>query len=756
MEMTNLTALTPQQVNSWPVPTPDTSIAGEKFNYFGSKDRDSFLRLMMERFDICKNAESDQRSEMLEDQQFAAGQQWQKDIEQMRRAQQRPCLTINRIDGFLAHAVNNMRQSRPSIKIEPAADGADEDVATLKQGLVRHIQLNSNAETVYDEAFRGMCTMGLSWMRVVDDWSSPESFDQDLFIRWVKNPFCVYHDPFCSQPDWSDMKFAFVVEDLTRQEFIAKYGKDTETASLENFQSVGDHMEDWFPGGRIRTVEYFHVEQRKDTLCEMEDGTTRLYSKLPKGMYSVSMDERGDLATFLNGDNEDRTYVGRARDCMVPEVYWAKCTAKEVLKERKWKGRYIPLIPVIGNMMDVDGKVALVGMVRYAREPQRMYNYMYTSFVETVALAPRAPFIAEIDQIPDGVAEMWKQANTLLQSVLLYKATVAENGQLVPAPVRQQAEPPIQAFVSGLAMADSNLKSVFRIFDASLGQKGPQESGLAINARKIESDTGIYNWGDNFIRSLRFLGMILEDLMEYYYNTPGRVFEITQDDDSTKQMIVNQEFQEQGQTKKLDLSAGGKYRTVVSTGPSQQTKRQESAQGMIDFFKLYPAGLQACAHILVNEMDFPGKDKLRAQLEKILPPNLQAEDPNAPPIPPVFQAQAQEMQKQIGMLSQALHEATDKVNLEKLKQDREDARKDREEQWETLRTQMQQEVQLALGQMKTGSDELKLLAQQAFNEMQSWRDTLQQHLLTQGQAEIQSMTPPAQPSSEAVPPTSGG
>lgn len=743
--MEALTALTPQQVNAWPKQTPKTTIAGDP-TYYGSDSKEAFLQLMLERFKLCVDASKQQREESLEDQRFAGGIQWTEDIRGQREAQGRPCLTINRIDGFLAHAVNNMRQSRPAIKIEPEADGADEEIASLKQGIIRHIQTNSNADTVYDESFRGMCTGGLAWMRVVDDWADPMSMDQDLFIRLVKNSFAVYVDPFCVQPDWSDMKYAFIVEDMTKQEFKSQY-PNADYASLDNFKSVGDNSPYWFPGGKIRVVEYFHVEQKKDTLCEMEDGSKRLYSKLPKNMYSISADEEGDgIAVYLN-DPEDinvTTRIGRARDCLVPCVYWAKCNAMEVLKERKWKGRYIPLIPVIGNQMELDGETILVGMVRYAREPQRMYNYMYTSFVETIALAPRAPFIAEMDQIPDGLREMWQRANSDPQAVLLYKAVVAENGQLAPPPQRQQAEPPIAAFVQGLSMADQNLKSVFRIYDASLGQRGPQESGLAINARKIESDTGIYNWGDNFIRALRLLGTVLDDLIPYYYNTPGRVFHIDQDDDSKKEVIVNQEFQEQGQTKKLDLSAGGRYACVVSTGPSAQTKRQESLQGMVEFFKEYPAGLQACAHILVNEFDFPGKDKLKAQLEKILPPNLQAPDPDAPPIPAAFTAQAAEMQKQIGLLSSALHEATDKSNLERLKQQAEGDREQRREEWETLRTQMTQEVNLAIASMKTGSDEAKFVNQQVFEELQSWRNVFQQ-LLTQ----------PPQPSS-AGPQAAGG
>lgn len=714
-------ALTPQQVNSWPVATLDENNSGDSAEFYGSGTKEGFLRMAMERFQLCADASGTQRREALIDTQFAAGNQWDPTIEAERSRQRRPCLTINRIDGFLAHAVNSFRQQRPEIKVIAAADGADKDIAEVEEGLIRHIQVNSAADTPYDEAFKQMCTGGLSWLRVVDDWAAPDSMDQELFIRGVANPFDVYADPFCRQPDWSDMRYAFVVEDLTRAEFKKRWPK-SEVNSLDNFASIGDQQKYWFPDGKIRTAEYFHVELEDDILCELEDKTTRLLSKLPQRLYFVDKSTTGDLALFMrtSGDFDDPgEYVGRARKCKIPQVYWAKITAMDVLQERKWKGRYIPLIPVLGNQIEMDGDRILVGMVRYAREPQRMYNYMYTSFVETVALLPRAPFIAEVGQIPDGaIRDSWAKYATDPQVVMFYKSVASENGQALPPPQRQVADPPIAAFVQGLAMADNNLKSVFRIFDASLGQRGPQESGLAINARKMESDTGIYNWSDNFIRALRYLGTVIEDLLPAYYNTEGRVFQLIQQDDTTKRVVMNQApSKENKQDKQYDLEQGGNYRIVITTGPSYQTKRQEAAQSMIDFFKLYPAGLQACAHILVSEFDFPGRDKLKEQLEKILPPNLQVMDADGTPDSGQLQTQLSQATQQIQQLTAALHEATDKRLLQRDK-----------EEWETFRTQMQEERQLASDAMKTGAQSAQFLSEKIFEELNLQRALLSQAL----------------------------
>lgn len=711
-------ALSQQQVNSWPgKPSPGLDIDGFPVDVSTPAQRkEAFLQLARDRFTLSKNASDTQRSEMQEDQNFYcptdANGQWDPVAIAARKQQDRPILTINRMPGFVGHVANNMRQARPAIKIVPTGEpGANDDMAEVRQGIVRYIEQNSRADIPYDTSFESMCITGLGWMRVVDDWASPDSFDKDLYIRWVKNTFSVYWDPFCQQPDWSDMKFAFVVNDLTRREFVAKYGDSYDAVDGNLFKSIGDQSAEWFAGQKIRVAEYFYVEHQDDILCEMLDKTTRFYSELRGGAgseYRLQTEESGDRVLYLGEEP-----IGRTRKAKRPIVKWALITGLDVIQERVWKGKYIPLIPVIGNQIQKNGETILVGMVRYAREPQRMYNYAYSSFVETVALAPKAPFVAEVDQVPDGLVEEWRDSNKMPTAVLRYKRVVAEgaNGAvLVPPPVRQQAEPPIAAFVQLLTLCDQMMKSVFSIYDASLGQRGPQESGLAINARKIESDNGTYNWGDNFIRSLRYLGLVLDDLSPHYYNTPGRVLQVTQEDQTLRKLVLNEEFEENGQKKHFDLSTGGKYTVVISTGPSYQTLRNEASAQMMELIKADPQLLQIAGDLFVETLDFPGKEAIVERLRKALPAQLQPQDKDGPQIPPQVQAQMAQMQQMVQQLSQALHEATDKKELEKMKQD-----------YDTLRTQMTQEVVLAVAQLKTGSDEAKYMNDRIFAELERIR-----------------------------------
>lgn len=666
--------------------------------------KQDLLETGRERFRISQEAESKRRREGLIDLKFHCGQQWDQWMELKRLQQGRPCLTINRTQAFVKHIVNNARQNRAEIKYDPIGDGADDDSAQIRQGIIRHIEKISQAEIAYDTGFESMAISGLGYIRVVDGWADERSADKDLYIQWVPNPFCVYEDPGASRPDWSDGKYKFVVEDITPAEFRRRYGTKWQCVGASNMQSIGDHAPFWMPGGDIRIAEYWYIEEESDVLCGMADGTTKLLSEL-----NVPQD----------GQEEDPSQqVTWTRTTKIQKVKWALITGLDVIKERDWKGRYIPIIPVIGNQIELDGERILVGMVRYARESQRMYNYMYSSFVEAIALAPKSPFIADFEQIEE-FRPLWEKANTDPMAYLPYRGR-AIDGQLLPQPQRQQAEPPIQAFVAGLRLADENLKATFSIYDAALGQRGPQESGLAINSRKIESDVANYDWIDNFHRALVFLGIVLDDLLPYYYNTPGRVIQITRDDQSIFKVPMNQEHQApNGQTKKYDLSSG-RYSVNISTGPALATRRQEASHALLELAKVYPQLLQVAGPQVVRELDFPGKDAIAAQMEKAMPPELRQPDPNAPQIPPEAQQQMGQMQQMIQQLSQALTAATDKSTVQERKQ-----------AWETFRSQMTNETQLAIASVKTASQEAKFLNEKIFEELERIRASLQPELTGQ-------------------------
>jgi hypothetical protein len=64
---------------------------------------------------------------------------------------------------------------------------------------------------------------GIGYWRMVTDYANDDSFDQEIFIRRVKDPLTVYLDPDINEFDGSDAKFGFVFTDMPKDEFEAKH-----------------------------------------------------------------------------------------------------------------------------------------------------------------------------------------------------------------------------------------------------------------------------------------------------------------------------------------------------------------------------------------------------------------------------------------------------------------------------------------------------------------------------------------------------
>lgn len=159
-----------------------------------------------ERFERCQEFESDFRQRFVEDLRFANGDadngwQWPDQIRTTREGDARPCLTINKVRQHNLQIINDAKQNKPSVKTLPVDGQADIEIAKILDGIVRHIEYNSHAEIVYDTATEFAVQGGLGYWRVVCEYAHDGSFDQEIFLRRVKDPLTIYLDPDIESAD---------------------------------------------------------------------------------------------------------------------------------------------------------------------------------------------------------------------------------------------------------------------------------------------------------------------------------------------------------------------------------------------------------------------------------------------------------------------------------------------------------------------------------------------------------------------------
>lgn len=590
---------------------------------------DDYLELARQRFQRCVESENEYRNIALDDLNFYNSDQWPDYVKAQREADHRPCLTINRIPQFVHQVSNSIRQQKPSPKVAPVDDTGDPQTAEVFQGIIRHIEQQSNAAAVRSYASWYAIVCGRGYYRILTKYPDPYTMDQEIYIQRVKNPATVYFDPSAQEPDYSDAQYAFIVEDLTEEEFKAQYpGKPL--ASAEEYRSTGDGDPGWRRDGGVRIAEYFHVDTQPIEIAMLEDGTVLPLAQIPPEYYQL--------------------ITGR-RTADMPVVSWCKIDGQQKLEEGTWPGRYIPIIPVLGEEYDIDGKTQLVGMVRNAKDPQRMLNYWESAKTETIALAPRVPWVVAEGQIENHEQE-WAQANVRNFAYLQYKPR-SVGQDLVPPPQRQVYEPPVQAITMAEAQAVDHLKATTSVYDASLGNRSNETTGIAIKQRQMQGDTANYHYLDNLATAVTHETRILVDLIPKIYSRPGRVARILGEDGSRKSVVLNQEFNEGGALKIYDLNAG-RYDVVAEIGPSYATKREESADGMLGFAQVAPELVPRYADLYVQAQDWPMANEIA---NRVRPPDVPPPGGESP-IPPQAQQmisnlQQQNQQQQV-MLDQAM------------------------------------------------------------------------------------------------------
>lgn len=590
-----------------------------------TKAKNKVLETAKARLKKCQEAEHDGRELSKADIRFRAGEQWPADIQKMRQGQggAAVCLTVNLCAPAVKQLTNDQRQNRGAIKVSPVDSGADPETAEILQGLIRHIEYNSNADVAYDTAFDHAVTGGFGFVGVMTEYEDPRSFYQCIKIRRFRNQFAVYLDPASVEPDGSDAKFGFVVAKLSKEEYEAEY-PDSQMASLSDAEGQ-TQFPDWVDDGGVVVAEYFYIESEKDMAYLLADGTTVLESEA--GKPEASIDDR---------------------EVTLERVKWCKFNGAEILEETDWLGKYIPIARVVGDEYELDGEVVYEGLIRQAKEPQRIVNYLESKKVEAIALAPKAPFIIAEGQI-EGHEAQWEAANNQTLAALVYKAQNLE-GHLVSPPARDVAEPPIQAITIAGESARQNFRDVTQLQHASYGRESNEKSGKAILARQQQGQTGNFHFVDNLSRCRRHIGRILVDLVPKVYHEPGRVLRVIGEDGSQDQVQVGK--RQQGMQGIYDPEVG-RYDVIVETGPSYATRRKEAADGMLTIMTS-AAGqplVGVMADLLLKNLDFPGSDDMAERAKYLLPPEIRQQEEGGQPIPAEVQAQIAAMQQQLQALN---------------------------------------------------------------------------------------------------------
>ena len=564
-----------------------------------------------DRFELAAKWEAEAHQRFIADTKFTYGDddngwQWHGKMSADRERDGRPHLTINKVRQHVLQIVNDARQNKVSIKVAPTGDQATYGAAQVLEDLVRHIEYQSVAQDAYITGCESQVIGGWGYWRVVCDYADNESLDQEIFIRRIKDPLTVYLDPDIKEKDGSDAKFAFVFDYLPKESFEKKYPKFKDKVPTS---PLGASQEGWSDDDHVRVAEYFRCADKKDRLYVLADGTMVKRSKLLP-----------ELAKELDADESVKS-----RDIIDNEITWYLIVGETVVEKRKWPGKYIPIVRVIGEEIVVSGQLHRFGHVRMLRDPQRMYNYWASGAAEFVALQSKSPYVIASESV-EGVETYWETANTENHAYLPYKG-LSDSGMQLPPPQRAQPPQPPAAFLTGMAQSAQEMMMVSGQYQSQMGEQSNERTGVAIQERQRQGDNATYHYIDNLATAIRYTGRILIDLIPHIYDSE-RVIHVMQENGQPKTVHINPDLPQahtqqqtpEGEAKTVLNPSVGRYEVQSDVGPQFATRRQEAFNALTQLAASAPIIMEAAPDLVMRAADFPMAEELAERLRNMVPP----------------------------------------------------------------------------------------------------------------------------------------
>ena len=578
------------------------------------------------RFELAVEAWSNFRSEAIDDLHFMApgGEfQWDPAARRERISSGKPVISTDRLNAQVKSLTNAQRQTPVAVKVSPINDTGDKEIADVLQGLMRHIEVHNGADAVYNTAFDHRVKMGVGYWRILTDYCNDKSFEEEIKIQRISNPFSVYLDPTFKNADGSDIKWAFITSDYLEDDYKMQF-PDTELATLDDarWTSIGDDSPNWIvsseSGDKIaRVAEYFRIKETPKTIAQLNNGKVKNIKDLT---------------------DKEKKNIKSTRDTTECVVECFVINGQEIIDRHIFPGKFIPIVPVFGDEYNENGQPMYSGIVRNSKEEQRGLNTMISNVVEKVAMNSKSPWIGPRGFMGNRKQE-WNASNRINYVALEYEVF---DDQLnpIPPPQKDTTEPGIQNILQAMTIFENNIKATNNIYDPQMGQKtSNDQSGVAIEKLATQGAIGNYHFSNNLSRAIRLSGMIMLYIIQQIYDTK-RVIRTIGFDDKEKLVTINSKSNDPDTKKNqatlaavpkiFDLTTG-EYSVDVAAGPSYNTKREASAQKLFDLCGKAPQLIGIIGDKLVKLLDDPVMDAISTRIYKSLPPQLQdAEDPNNP------------------------------------------------------------------------------------------------------------------------------
>lgn len=586
-----------------------------------------------QRFKQAEAWEADSRSKFQGDLRFANadpdnGWQWPNYLWSQRQDDPtgyKPRLTINKVRQHNLQIKNETKKNPPGIKINPVGGEATFKAAMAIQSLIRQIERQSRASGAYSTASGFQVDGGIGYIRVTTDYVDDRSFNQEIFIKRVRDPLTIYLDPDANEIDKSDGRFGFAFEDAPTDEFLRQ--NPTMKGKLSTANSISGMSDNWLSADHVRVVEYFARTMKKNRLVLMLDPSDTekkrriiaLWSKIPKELQE-QIEANGSIL--------------QEREVFEHTIHHYKIAADTILEKNIWPGKYIPIVPVIGEETIIDKKLDRKGHTRNLKDAQRMYNYWTSKAVEQVALQTTTRWFLPVGAT-ENLETYYAKINTQNYPFIPYNAMDVD-GHPLPPPTPIEPPQMAEGFIKGMMISQNELNMASGQRDENQGQETNAISFKAINARQQPGEVATYHFKDGLATAMVQVGHIILDIMPHIYDTKQikRILakdgteSLIQIDPNAEEAYVEVEDAKEGEAVAVLNPGVGKYWVSPDVGAGYETQRKEAWNAFVQITSQNQELVTQIGDIMFKYADFPGADEIGERLRRLVPSNVLGEGPS--------------------------------------------------------------------------------------------------------------------------------
>jgi hypothetical protein len=548
--------------------------------------------------------------------------QWPEAVRQERDREQKPYLTINKVRQHCLIVKNDAKKNKPTMLAKPVGGQATYRSALAYNAIFRQIEAHSQAQDAYTKAMDDAVDAGWGYWRVRTDYKAHDSDEQEILIEIVDDPLSVLLDPYIKKLDGSDAEFCLIYKEMDRKEFLLAY-PEYKDKPIPRFNLGDTGVSSWMGKDKVRMAEYMRKKYTKTRLFTFAD---------PKTGEKTSLVEKDIPADLLADFRDGMPHT--VRNTIKTSIEWFLIIGNDIHERVEYPAMFIPVVRVVPEEYQIDGKMDRPGHARALRDPQRMYNYWATAGTEFVALQTKSPWMAPQEAV-EGQVDVWRRSNIDNPALLTYRA-FNEDGQPIPPP--QKIPPPVAApaYLQGMETSMRDMTFVSGQYSAMMGEPSNERSGTAISNRQRQGDTATYHYIDAQARAIRYTCMIIMNLIPIIYDTRRVMYASNPDGSKMEVMIDPQAAQHYALVERENQEAAaiilnphkGKYEVVAEVGPDWGTKKEETFQSLVLLITQAPQLIPLVGDLLMKSASFDLADEAAERLRRTVPPNILGEGPS--------------------------------------------------------------------------------------------------------------------------------